>query len=106
MERKDAKGPAVNLSTSLPPFARGFVGPEGPLVRTFAKLSAESSRRTPPSYRHHPQFAFLKGAQKPPEIAAGSSDVTADSISALSLPSTDSLSLSFILSFFFPLSIP
>lgn len=90
MERKDAKGPAVNLSTSLPPFARGFVGPEGPLVRTFAKLSAESSRRTPPSYRHHPQFAFLKGAQKPPEIAAGSSDVTADSISALSLPSTDS----------------
>jgi len=50
-----AKGYAVNLSTSLPPFAarlppRGFVGPEGPLVRTFAKLTAGTlSRRTFPS---------------------------------------------------------
>lgn len=59
----------------------GFVGPEGPLVRTFAKLCQALSHRTTPSYGHHPQFAFLKGAQKPPEIAAGSSDVTAGSIS-------------------------
>lgn len=30
----------------LPPW--GFVGPEGPLVRTFAKLSAEPSLAVPP----------------------------------------------------------
>lgn len=43
MERKNAKGPAVNLSTPAPPLAPGFVGPEGPLVRTFAKLSTDFS---------------------------------------------------------------
>lgn len=82
---------------------RGFVGPEGPLVRTFAKLYRALSRHIPPllptSYWHHPQFAFLKGAQKPPEIAAGSSDVTAVSISVfLSHLPIISFSLPFFLS--------
>lgn len=52
-------------------------------TRTYIRetLCQALSRRTTPSYGHHPQFAFLKGAQKPPEIAAGSSDVTAGTIS-------------------------
>lgn len=97
MERRNAKGPAVNLSTSssspapsLPPsppsalpFRSGdlLVQKDHSYVHSRNSLCQALSRRTTPSYGHHPQFAFLKGAQKPPEIAAGSSDVTAGSIS-------------------------
>lgn len=83
MERRNAKGPAVNLSTSpSPPSALGICWSRR-TTRTYIRetLCQALSRRTTPSYGHHPQFAFLKGAQKPPEIAAGSSDVTAGSIS-------------------------
>lgn len=81
-ERRNAKGPAVNLSTSSPPTALGICWSRR-TTRTYIRetLCQALSRRTTPSYGHHPQFAFLKGAQKPPEIAAGSSDVTAGSIS-------------------------
>jgi len=89
MERRNAKGPAVNLSTLLSPSAPGICWsrrttrtyiPET-LCRPSPPLSLSLSPYPPSSYRHHPQFAFLKGAQKPPEIAASSSDVTAGSIS-------------------------
>lgn len=43
----------------LPPFGRGFVGPEGPLVRTFAKLSTDFSPR-------YPFFSALSRATPPP----------------------------------------
>lgn len=89
MERRNAKGPAVNLSTSspLPPPSPSFrsgdllVQKDHSYVHSRNSLCQALSHRTTPSYGHHPQFAFLKGAQKPPEIAAGSSDVTAGSIS-------------------------
>jgi len=117
-EEKRAKGPAVNLLTSLPPFAHGDLSVQR-TTRTYIRetlcpssLSLSLSRRTYPSpslHWHHPQFAFLKAAQKPPEIAAGSSDVTAGSISVscspptadrlfLHLRSRESLSLSLSLS--------
>lgn len=102
MERKDAKGPAVNLSTSLPPFVRGFVGPEGPLVRTFAKLSAESSRRTP----------FLPAASSAVRVFKGRTKATGNCCRLFrrygrfyiwpSLLRRPTLSLSLFFSFLFP----
>lgn len=50
------------LRPLLPP--RGFVGPEGPLVRTFAKLSAELSLAIPPFLQASSAVRVFKGRTK------------------------------------------